>query len=118
MLATSELAEVRSQAEDAFDTTCTIQTYIETNVKGSVSKAWSSTYTSIACRIAALRQGREYATGQGLVSVAQFVLTVAWDQAITSGDRVIVFGDSYDILAVEDDHSYRTARRAYLAKRS
>ena len=117
MLPASELAEVRTQAEAAFDTTCTIQTYVETNVKGSVTKAWSSTYTAVACRLAPLKQGREYQTAQGLVAVAGYVLTVAWDQAVTAEDQVIVSGDTYDILGVEDDHSYRTARRAYLAKR-
>ena len=117
MLAASELAEVRAQAEAAFDQTCTIQSYVETNVKGSVSKAWSNAHENIGCRLAALKRGREYVTAEGLTAVANYVLTVAWDQAINSVDRVIVSGDTYDILAVEDDHSYRTARRVYLAKR-
>lgn len=116
MLPSAEMVELRNQAEAAFDTTCTIQTYTETNTKGSVVKAWANTYTAVDCRLAALKRGKEYAMGQGLVSVAQYVLTLASGQAIDPKDRVIVGGDTYDVLHVEDDQSYRTARRAYLAK--
>lgn len=115
MLPSAELTDARTQAEAALDQSCTIQTYTETNTKGSVSKSWANTYTAVSCRLAALRQQREFIRSSGVVAVAHYVLTVAHGQAIGPEDRVVIDSSTYEVVGVEINQSYRTARRAYLA---
>ena len=118
MLSTQELKEARKQAEAAMMDLCTIQTYTEVNTKGSVVKTWADTYEYVKCRVVAVfsGRGREYISGQGVKSVAQFVGTFMWNQdGVDPKNRVHHGGNVYKIVAVEAGQSYRTARRAYMA---
>lgn len=116
MLTAGELVDLRAQAEASFDQTCTIQQATQTNTKGSVEESFSNRATGVACRLAPDQRPREYTLGMGRVSVSEFILTIPWDQAIEPSDRVVVSSETYEVLGVADDHSYRTARRAYLAR--
>lgn len=116
-LTAAELEEIRTFVEDQFPDTCTIQTQTETSTKGSVEVTFSNTYTSVPCRLMPVtgNDASEYVTGDKATRVAQFVLTVPYDQAISGGYRVVHGGLTYEVLGVHAGHSYRTARRADLA---
>ena len=49
-------------------------------------------------------------------AITRWVLTVAHNQAISEQDRVVHGGETYEVARVDDTHSNRTARRAYLVR--
>lgn len=118
LLSDAELTEIREFVEaNVLPSTCTIQVPTETNTKGSVATTYANTYTSVPCRIMPARnEGREYVTGEKVTRRATYVLTLPFDQAIDATYRVIVDGDTYEVLGVWDDHNFRTARRADVVK--
>ncbi len=118
LLSDAELTEMREFVEaNVLPSTCTIQVPTETNTKGSVATTYANTYTSVPCRIMPARnEGREYVTGEKVTRRATYVLTLPFDQAIDATYRVIVDGDTYEVLGVWDDHNFRTARRADVVK--
>lgn len=118
LLSDAELTEIRDFVEEnALPSTCTIQTPTETNTKGSVVTTYANTYTAVPCRIMPIRgEGREYVTGEKITRRATYIGTFPFDQALDATYRVVAGGDTYQVLQVWDDHDFRTARRADLAK--
>lgn len=118
LLSDAELTEIRDFVEDnVLPSTCTIQVPTETNTKGSVATTYANTYTSVPCRIMPARnEGREYVTGEKVTRRATYVLTVPYDQTLDATYRVVIAGDTYEVLGVWDDHDFRTARRADVVK--
>lgn len=115
LLSAAEMAVIRETAELAMPDTCTIQTRTETNTKGSVVVSYASTYTGVKCRVMPVnRSTDESVIGLKITDQAEYVLTVPWDQAIAAQDRIVFGTDTYEVIQVHDQHSYRTARRASL----
>jgi len=117
-LTDQELVALRVIADDWFPDTCTIQTRTESvDALGGSSLSWSDTYEDVDCRLAPLGMQRaEQVFNFALEGRSTWMLSVAYDQAITIEDRITFDSDTYEVLAVEDDHSYRTIRRALLAR--
>jgi len=116
MLTGAELTDMRDEAELALPDTCTIQTPTDTNTKGSVATTYANTYTSVPCRLANRnRFNQERELGMGLVAITDYVLTVAFDQAIEPAYRVVHGGVTYEVITVDNANaSWRTTRRATL----
>lgn len=113
-----ELESLRNAQESILTDTCTIQTVSQSSDGlGGFTDTWANTYTLVPCKLAPLGagSGRED-EGAAFVVGAGWVLRLHWDQAISSGNRVVLGGDTYEILSVEDDHTIRTARRARLKR--
>ena len=117
-LSAQELVQLRADAEDYLPDTCTIQTGSNTRTTdGGFTTAFSNTYTSVPCRLAPLQAGQmERLEGDQQTAVTRWVLTIAYDQAIAEGNRVVHDSETYEIEHLEDTHSNRTARRAYLRR--
>ena len=117
MLPTAELTALRTVAEGAMQDTCTIQTRTEVKVKGSVSYTYTDTYTLVKCRLMPAKgSAHESEISDREAAINLFVLTVPYNQALTETDRVVHQGTTYEVVGPPNaDHSYRTARRAYLA---
>lgn len=116
MLPTSELSDIRDEAELALPDTCTIQAPTHTNTKGSVATTYANTYTSVPCRLANRnRINQERELGMGLVAFTDYILTVAFDQAIEPAYRVVHGGVTYEVVTVDNANaSWRSVRRASL----
>lgn len=116
-LSTLELAQLRADHEDYMPDTCVIQTKTVTiGAAGGWVETWADEAT-VDCRLAPQMHGLgEIINAAQLVSLASWVLTVHHDQAIAATQRVVVGGDTYEVERVEDEHSNRTARRAYLRR--
>ena len=117
-LSTAELAQLRTDANAYLPDTCTIQTVVRTaDNMGGWTEAWSNTYTSVACRLAPARATRdETLRGEQISAYSQWVLTVAYNQTIDETMRVVHDSETYEVLRLEDTHSSRTAKRAYLVR--
>lgn len=118
MLPASELSDMRDEQELALPDTCTIQVNTQTNTKGSVVESYANTYTGVACRIApSSRQAAEYVLGLALAAISDHILTLAFDQVVQPGYRVIYNSVTYEVTGVANDlASWRTARRVGLKR--
>lgn len=117
-LSALELSQMRLDQGDYQPDTCTLQTV--TRVADSVggwSETWANTYENVVCRVSPLSSGEgEDNNGNQLASITDWVLTVAYDQALDVQMRCIHNSGTYEIERVEDTHSHRTARRAFMRR--
>jgi len=117
-LSALELAQLRVDAQDYLPDTCTIQTATtaRTTIAG-YTETFANTYTSVACRLAPLRTDTgEQLEGDQLAAMTRWILTVAHDQAVAEGNRVVHDSETYEVAHCEDTHSNRTAKRVYLRR--
>ena len=113
-LQATELSRMRSTQEDALPDTCTIQAPTVTKDGiGQPVKSWSARDTDIECRISP-RNIRELVMGSRDTPVGEWVLTVAHDQTIETGDRVIYDSRTFEVVGVEKDESWELVTRAGL----
>lgn len=117
-LSALELSQLRGDAADYFPDDCTIQTVANTpDLMGGWTEGWTSTYTSVSCRLAPARATRdERLRGEQMSAYSQWVLTIAHNQTIDETMRVVHDDETYEVLRLEDTHSSRTAKRAYLVR--
>jgi len=117
-LSTNEIAQLRAEASSYLPDTCTLQVSTKTiDTIGGWSTAWANTYTSVACRLApVVAQKAEAVVGSELAAVTSWVLTVAHNQALDETMRVVHGSDTYEIAQLQDTHSNRTAKRAFLRR--
>ena len=117
-LSTLELAQLRADQSGYWPDTCTIQTRAQTaDSVGGWTDTWSNTYAGVACRLAPKATAqREALDAEQLDNLTAWVLTVAQNQVIDETMRVVHNSETYEVTYVEDTHSNRTARRAYLRR--
>lgn len=115
MMGTTDLAYVRSQAEDALPDTVDLQTYTRiSDGQGGFTESWASAYQSVPARLAPTT-GRERLRAGARSEEAESILTVAWDQTLDATMRVLHQDSTYEIILVLG-HSYLTAKRALLKR--
>lgn len=113
-----EIERLRLEAESKLIQTCTIQT--NTRALDSAyapTDTWTDAYTLVPCFLS----GRQIAPDSGqeggkYVMHTAWQLSVAWDQSISAGDRVVIGGDTFDVISVEDDSDNRALRLANLLR--
>jgi hypothetical protein len=113
-LTACELAAMRDCAEGYLPDTCTVQTVSRaSDGMGGFAETWANTYTSVPCMHSpgGGEAARVIAQQFGVSTV--WVTSVAYDQAVATGNRIVFGNDVYEVLHVEDDHTYRALRRAY-----
>jgi hypothetical protein len=117
-LSTQELAQLRADAEDYQPDTCTIQVPTATRTTdGGYTTAFANTYTGVVCRLAPVRSSQgERLEGDQMAAMSPWILTIAYDQAIAEGYRVVHDSETYEVTHIEDTHSNRTAKRVYLRR--
>lgn len=117
-LSTQELAQLRAEANDYLPDTCTIQTpTVSRDAQGGFTTAYANTHTSVSCRLAPelVREDKTLA-GDRVQALSRWVLTVAYNQALAENYRVVHDSETYEVEHLEDTHSNRTAKRAYLRR--
>jgi len=117
-LSTLEIAQLRADQGDYFPDTCTIQTVTRTSdSQGGWTESWANTHTSVSCRLAPVQFGQgEQMEGEQIASVTEWVLSIAHNQTIDETMRVVHDSETYEVTRLEDTHSNRTAKRAYLRR--
>ena len=117
-LSTQELTQLRANAQSFLPDSCTIQTVTRTgDGQGGWTETYANTYTSVSCRLSPIRTSQvELVEGAQVQAASRWVLTVAHNQAIDETMRVVHSSETYEIEHLEDTHSNKTAKRAYLRR--
>lgn len=117
-LSTLEIAQLRADQTDYFPDTCTLQTVARTSDdQGGWTDAWSNTHASVSCRLSPIKASLvETLEGDQVSAASRWILSVAHNQTIAEDMRVVHDSETYEIEHLEDTHSNRTARRAYLMR--
>lgn len=116
-LTSEELADMRVTVLDLMPDTCTIQSVSTTkNNIGEAVRSYSNRDTSIQCRLDPLKGHKEeYGMFGGVLqSEGNFVLTVPYDQTMTTTDRVIVDGTTFEVTFVDPEKSWNVSVRAIM----
>lgn len=114
MLTAAELADMRDVQELAFPDTGTILRGTSShNDIGEAVITWGTVASNLAMRLMpASRQSNLDVVNDQTTLVANWVVTIAYDGDIVTGDRVIVGAGTYDVVSVTDEFAWRTAVRA------
>jgi len=117
-LTASELSSMREAVEDLLPDTCVIQSRSwQSDGMGGGSYIWTDAYTDVPCRLAPRRfREREAVVGDKLSVHSFWVLTLPHDQEIDETMRVVVGGETYEVVSVNRAQSERVAVRADLVK--
>jgi hypothetical protein len=113
------LAKMRTQFVNFLPDTCTIERATRTP---DGAGGWSETWTlvsggTVKCRLDPLYTRDQVETvGAKEGFVSEYLLTVPYDAPLESSYRVVLNGDTYQVRMLLADHSWRVARRAYIAR--
>lgn len=117
MLSEHELHLMRHAIADSLPDLCTVKS--RTTVvdgQGGVTETWASTI-NVPCKLApAGYVDRTASLGERYTVTDSWILTVRYDTTIAAGYRVVLGGDTYEVLGVQDDRSERLCRRASLRR--
>lgn len=113
MLSTADLARMRTAANELLDTTCTIQSKTATtDSMGGETYAWAAASSNVSCRLNRYDRN-EYVRrfGERANVEADWVVTMAHDQAATIEQRIVVGGLTLEPVWVNTGKSIEAATR-------
>ena len=118
LISIAELRRMRAAATLMLPAACTIQVRsTATDGMGGITETWSNTYTNVPCKLDPVKSMNVLVRlGEQAQTHTPWVLSVDYGQAIGTGNRVVLNGDTFEVLNVEDAHSYRILRRAYVRR--
>lgn len=113
-LTDQELTEIRAEVEKVLPDTCTIQTEtLTSDGGGGGTVSWTDAATSVACKLVAKTAGVADLEGGRINYHTDWLVRLPYDQSVAVGQRIVIGGDNYEVMSVEDDHSWRALRSAY-----
>jgi SPP1 family predicted phage head-tail adaptor len=117
-LSTLELSQLRADANDYLPDTCTLQTLTRTpDGYGGWTETWANTHTGVACRVAGVPLNHPEGIDAAQVSsLTRWLLAVPYNQALNAEMRCVHDGATYEIEAVEGEHSHRITKHAYMRR--
>jgi hypothetical protein len=124
MPSSAELARIRADMEDAtLPDVCNILSLSQTSDgQGGLTDTWTAAYTNIPCRLDLFTSrgvgliGAEIVVGAALKAYTTWILSVPHGTVLTSGDRVSVSGNTYNIIEVDSGRSWGGNVRATVEK--
>lgn len=120
MLDTSELTAMRAtQAQALPDTGVIHRLSTSQNAIGETAESWAA-FGTASCRLSSLSasdMARVQAVKPQVQLNSAWRLTWTHGQDVRPGDRVVVSGDTYDVIDVDSDGAWHTAVRCYVQHR-
>lgn len=118
MLNNSDLSYMRDTLEQIMPDTCVILTATNTSDgQGGYATTWGTATANLRCRIDPGRKEMyERVTGAVLQPFSWWQLTLPWDAVITTESRVVVNGDTYNVVNHDDNKSWQGTIRVALMK--
>ena len=113
IVSSARIARLRATAARALPDTCTIQR--RTTISdggGGTTTTWTDHLTNVPCRIAPTGGGETGTTAGRIADETTHVITLRAGTDITSADRLIIDGTTYDMTAVRTRGAMEITRRA------
>jgi len=118
-LTARELAQMREDINDLLEstnTTCDILSVAYTSDgEGGMTEAWGTALANVACRID-YRSGSEKMTGGAIQSYSKAVLSIPYNTAINSTNRVKSGDYIWAVKSINDGQSWMAVKRAELER--
>jgi xanthine dehydrogenase molybdopterin-binding subunit B len=117
MLTDAELESIRAAIEELLPDICDILSVTHTSDgQGGWTEAWGTATASAPCRLDTARPGTEAVFGASVQPFQGYVLTLAHDETIVTGNRVACNGQTFNVVSVDLAKSWDGSRRAYLER--
>lgn len=108
-----ELSRMRVSLEEvALPDTCILMSLTRTaDGQGGWTEAWGTATASVACRLDN-SAGNKRQVADSLKGFSSWILTVPYATAITDAMRVVYGANTYKVISVSDDGSWKACKRA------
>lgn len=118
MLSDADLDYMRSSLNDLLPDTCVILSPTNTSDgQGGWSTTWGTVSANVKCRIDPGRKEMyERVTGAALKPFSWWQLTLPWNTSIGVDYRVVVNGNTYNVVNHDDNKSWMGTLRVALMK--
>lgn len=115
-LTDNELAQMRADIANLLPDTCSILSVAYTSDgEGGWSEAWGTATASVACRID-FKMGREVVVGGAVQPFTRVILSLPYNTALSTNDRILSGGNTYAVKSVNNGQSWIVAVRAELER--
>ncbi len=113
-LTTAELAQMRTDIESLMPDTCSILSLtLTSDGQGGQTEAWGTATAGAACRLDFLG-GKEALASGAIQPYTRAILSIAQSATITTANRVLHGGITYNVQSVNLDASWLAAKRCTL----
>jgi hypothetical protein len=117
MIPADELAGMRAEINHLLPDTCTILSVTRTsNGSGGFTESMGTVSAGVACRLDFM-SGSEAIVAQALTPLSRWELTVPTGTSITQTSRILIGGNTYNVLSVDTGKSWAGCMRAVLELR-
>jgi len=119
MLTSSELVKIRTDIEQLMPDTCTILSLTAvSDAQGGFTETWGTATANVKCRLDAAQQGRgqERLEAGAISPFTYWMLTLPHGTSISTEQRVVVGGGTFDVQSVDSGKSWSGCVRATLGK--
>jgi head-tail adaptor len=107
-----ELTSMRTAFEGLMPDTCNVLTVTNTsNGQGGFTQTWGTAGTAVRCRIDSIR-GSEAVAGGAVYPLHQMVVTLPYNEVVSTEGRIEHSGILYNVVAVDSDKSWKITTRA------
>jgi len=114
-LTADELAAIREHLAETLPDTCAIYAEsITVDGAGRQVQSWAARGTAIPCRIAPGSGGGGGITAEQIKEGLSWTLSVAYDQTVEVGDKVVCGGRAFQVNGVNHAESELGLTRAYM----
>ena len=115
LLSSSEVAAMRATCDGTLPDRCAIERpVLSQNDIGEMEETFSPVGTGIECRLAPATQKALADFGAQALLVANWVLTLEYDEDLQEGDRVTINPHVFRVVAVNKDYAWQLCLRAAL----
>jgi len=117
-LTTNDLAWMRDALEELMPDTCAILTATNaSDGQGGYTVTWGTASANVKCRVdPGKKEMYERLTGAKLEPFSWWQLTLPHDTTITAQSRVVVNGNTYNVVNHDDNKSWQATLRVALMK--
>lgn len=111
MLTSRELESMRADIAQLFPDTCNILSVTNTSDgQGNQTETWGTASTYVPCRVD-YNTGKETFTAGAITPYQSAVISMAYDETITTANRVQVGALTFNVLAVNNGQSWKAVTR-------
>ena len=115
VLTSADLTSMRTTINTMMPDTCNIIAgTITSDGQGGYTEAWGTAYAGVSCRLDKRNTGREVVSAGAIQTFGTWVLTLPYNTAITSSNRVEHGSVTYSVVHVDTDKSWIASVRAEL----